>query len=46
MASDLSTPPRYNIHDLATLASAPPRTVRFYIAEGLMDRPHRAKRSP
>jgi DNA-binding transcriptional MerR regulator len=44
MLSDPSTPNRYNIHDLATLASVPTRTVRFYIAQGLMDRPHGAKR--
>jgi DNA-binding transcriptional MerR regulator len=44
MATDPSTPTRYNIHDLATLASVPTRTVRFYIAEGLIDRPHGAKR--
>jgi DNA-binding transcriptional MerR regulator len=35
---------RYSIHDLATLASVPTRTVRFYISQGLMDRPHGAKR--
>jgi DNA-binding transcriptional MerR regulator len=44
MPTDLSTPSRYSIHDLATLASVPTRTVRFYIAQGLMDRPHGAKR--
>jgi DNA-binding transcriptional MerR regulator len=44
MPADLSTPSRYSIHDLATLASVPTRTVRFYIAQGLMDRPHGAKR--
>ena len=44
MAADPSTPARYSIHDLATLASVPTRTVRFYIAQGLMDRPHGAKR--
>ena len=44
MPSNLSVPTRYNIHDLATLASVPTRTVRFYIAEGLIDRPHGAKR--
>ena len=44
MPTDPSTPTRYNIHDLATLASVPTRTVRFYIAEGLIDRPHGAKR--
>jgi DNA-binding transcriptional MerR regulator len=44
MPTDPSTPTRYNIHDLATMASVPTRTVRFYIAEGLIDRPHGAKR--
>ena len=44
MPTHLSTPSRYSIHDLATLASVPTRTVRFYIAQGLMDRPHGAKR--
>ncbi len=44
MANDASTPPRYNIHDLATLASVPTRTVRFHVAKGLIDRPHGAKR--
>ena len=44
MLTDPSTPTRYNIHDLATLASVPTRTVRFYIAQGLLDRPFGAKR--
>jgi DNA-binding transcriptional MerR regulator len=44
MAADPSTPSRYSIHDLASLASVPTRTVRFYIAQGLMDRPRGAKR--
>lgn len=44
MLTDASSPSRYSIHDLATLASVPTRTVRFYIAQGLMDRPHGAKR--
>ena len=44
MTADLTAPPRYSIHELATLASVPTRTVRFYIAQGLMDRPHGAKR--
>ena len=44
MPRDSSTTSRYSIHDLATLASVPTRTVRFYIAQGLMDRPHGAKR--
>jgi DNA-binding transcriptional MerR regulator len=44
MVADPSKSSRYSIHDLATLASVPTRTVRFYIAQGLMDRPHGAKR--
>ena len=44
MPNDLPPPARFSIHDLATLASVPTRTVRFYIALGLMDRPHGAKR--
>ncbi|MEI8267573.1 MAG: helix-turn-helix domain-containing protein [Betaproteobacteria bacterium] len=44
MRTDLSTPSRYSIHALAALASLPTRTVRFYIAQGLMDRPLGAKR--
>ena len=44
MAPETFTTSRYSIHDLATLASVPTRTVRFYIAQGLMDRPHGAKR--
>jgi hypothetical protein len=44
MLTDPSTPSRYSIHDLATLASVPTRTVRFYIAQGLLDRPFGAKR--
>jgi DNA-binding transcriptional MerR regulator len=44
MPADLTTPSRYSIHELATLASVPTRTVRLCIAQGLMDRPHGAKR--
>jgi DNA-binding transcriptional MerR regulator len=44
MRTESTTTSRYNIHDLATLASVPTRTVRFYIAEGLIDRPHGARR--
>jgi DNA-binding transcriptional MerR regulator len=44
MPSDTPNPSRYSIHDLATLASVPTRTVRFYIAQGLIDRPFGAKR--
>lgn len=35
---------RYSIDELATLAGVTPRTVRFYIAEGLLDRPVGEKR--
>ena len=43
------TPPqeptrRYAIDELATLAGVTPRTVRFYIAQGLIDRPAGEKR--
>ena len=44
MLTDPATPSRYSIHDLATLASVPTRTVRFCIAQGLMDRPRGVKR--
>ncbi len=44
MRTESTTTSRYNIHDLAALASVPTRTVRFYIAKGLIDRPHGAKR--
>ncbi len=30
---------RYSIDELSTLAGVTPRTVRYYIAEGLLDRP-------
>lgn len=35
---------RYAIDELATLAGATPRTVRYYIAQGLVDRPAGEKR--
>ncbi len=35
---------RFAIDELATLAGVTPRTVRFYIAEGLMDKPEGEKR--
>lgn len=35
---------RFSIDELATLAGATSRTVRFYIAEGLVDRPAGEKR--
>jgi DNA-binding transcriptional MerR regulator len=44
MPADLTTPSRYSIRELATLASVPTRTVRFCIAQGLMDRPRGVKR--
>jgi DNA-binding transcriptional MerR regulator len=37
-------PVRYAIDDLATFAGVTPRTVRYYIAEGLLDRPEGEKR--
>ncbi len=36
--------PRYSIDELSTLAGMTPRTVRYYIAEGLLDRPEGEKR--
>ena len=46
-----STPPdeaaaaeRFSIDELSTLAGITPRTVRYYIAEGLVDRPQGEKR--
>jgi DNA-binding transcriptional MerR regulator len=38
------TPARYSIDELSTLAGVTPRTVRFYIAEGLVERPQGEKR--
>jgi DNA-binding transcriptional MerR regulator len=42
------TPPdpteRHSLEQLATLAAVTPRTVRYYIAEGLVDRPYGEKR--
>ena len=35
---------RYSIDELATLAGVTPRTVRYYIAQGLLDRPEGEKR--
>ena len=35
---------RYSIDELSTLAGVTPRTVRYYIAEGLLDRPAGEKR--
>lgn len=39
-----STPERFSIDELSTLAGVTPRTVRYYIAEGLVDRPEGEKR--
>ena len=35
---------RYTIHEIASLAGLSTRTVRYYIAEALVDRPHGTKR--
>ena len=39
-----SPPERFSIEELSTLAGVTPRTVRYYIAEGLVDRPEGVKR--
>ena len=41
---EAATPERYSIDELSTLAGVTPRTVRYYIAEGLVDRPEGEKR--
>lgn len=42
---DLATAPeRFSIDELATLAGVTPRTVRYYIAQGLLSRPKGEKR--
>lgn len=38
------TPERFSIDELSTLAGVTPRTVRYYISEGLIDRPEGEKR--
>lgn len=44
-AADIDdTPDRHSIDELATLAGVTPRTVRYYIAQGLLDRPEGEKR--
>lgn len=43
MASTLP-PPRYSIDELSTLAGVTPRTVRYYIAQDLLERPFGEKR--
>lgn len=35
---------RFSLEELSTLAAVTPRTVRYYIAEGLVDRPQGEKR--
>jgi DNA-binding transcriptional MerR regulator len=42
--SEAAVTSRYSIHELATLGGLSTRTVRFYISEGLIDRPEGAKR--
>jgi len=42
--SDTSTP-KYSIEELATLAELPRRSVRYYIQQGLVDRPIGEKRA-
>ena len=37
-------PRRFSLDELATLAGVTPRTVRYYISEGLLDRPEGEKR--
>lgn len=37
-------PPRYSIDELSTLAGVTPRTVRYYIAQDLLERPFGEKR--
>ena len=39
------SPPSYSIDELAALADLPRRTVRYYIQQGLLDRPVGEKRS-
>ncbi len=41
---EAAPPERFSIDALATLAGVTPRTVRYYIAEGLVDRPAGEKR--
>ena len=38
-------PPTYSIDELATLSVMPRRTVRYYIQQGLVDRPIGEKRA-
>lgn len=41
---EATTPERFSIDELSMLAGVTPRTVRYYIAEGLVDRPIGEKR--
>ncbi len=41
----MNDPARYSIDELASLAELPRRTVRYYIQQGLMDRPVGEKRA-
>lgn len=43
-ASDESTEGRFSIDELATLTGVTPRTVRYYVAQGLLEPPAGAKR--
>ncbi len=44
LPDDPGTAERYSIDELSALAGVTPRTVRYYIAEGLLDRPAGEKR--
>jgi DNA-binding transcriptional MerR regulator len=41
----MNTEPRYSIEELAALAELPRRTVRYYVQQGLLDRPVGEKRA-
>lgn len=41
---DTMEPRRFSLEELAALSGLPPRTVRFYMQAGLVDRPEGAKR--
>ena len=41
---DAAAPARYSIDELSTLGGVTPRTVRYYIAQGLLERPAGEKR--
>ena len=42
--ADVAAPARYSIDELSTLGGVTPRTVRYYIAQGLLERPAGEKR--